>query len=76
MPHSGSAASGNTQISHQSGIPFASAIENAEEETSAAQTVTELAVQSIAESAKSVVDSTEPATTEQAEEVAKIEVVH
>ena len=36
MPHSGSAASGSTQISRQSGIPSASTLEDTEEETLAA----------------------------------------
>ena len=53
MPHSGSAASGSTQISRQSDILPACTSENAEDKAPvelAAQTVTESTVQSVAES--------------------------
>ena len=65
MPHLGSAISGGTLISRQSGLPSTSTIENAEEEASAVQAVT-----------KSTAESAEPATAEQAEDVARAKVTH
>ena len=67
MPHSGSAASGSTQINRQSNILPAGTSENTEEEA-IAQTTAQIAVESAAPAVAAVA--------EQVEEIARTEVTH